>query len=281
MRTRAEGFTVVELLVVLVIGAIVLGATFQTLTTQEKSNRQQIAIVTTQQNVRTGVDILMNELREASATDGDILEANTQSIRFRAMRKAGVVCGRDGLASREWADVAIIGQSFASSDSVVVFADSTNKQSARDDTWKVLQVISVSTPATCTTFPVSTTIQRLRFPSGSLAQVDTGALVRSYDNIQFSLVNRNGRGYIVRTQGTATDTLVEYLTPPGTTNPGLRLRYFNVAGTEITPSTAALRATIMRIEIKVVGMMPGANPSTEFTDSLVGQLYLRGNNKAL
>lgn len=284
MNTRSQGFTLVELLVVMVIGGIVLGATYQTLTVQEKSSRQQIAIASTQQNTRVGLDVITNELREASATDGDIVAATSSSIQFRALRKAGVVCNRDALTAREWLDVAVLGQGFATNDTVVAFADGGNAASSRDDDWIVGTAVNqVTTPTlagTCASMTTYTNIQRLRFPADAMTAVDVGALVRSYRTLTFQIVDANSQGYIIRTVGAGTpDTLVESLAP--VSEQGLRFRYFNGAGTEINPTTAALRATIMRVEIKVVGktMGGGAAGTREFADSLVGNLYLRGNLK--
>lgn len=281
LNARAAGFTLVELLIVLVIGAIVLGATYQTLTTQEKSNRHQIAIVSAQQNMRAGLDVLLSELRETSATGGDLLEATPTSVRFRALRKAGVVCGRDAAITRDWADVALIGETFATTDSIVVFSDGTNKNSYKDDTWITPgPPSSVSTPSgTCAGNPIGTSIRRLRFAAGVLVNVDTGAVVRSYDNIAYQIVDNNEMGHITRTIGTQTDTIIQSLAT--TANNGLRFRYFNQANTQIDPTTAALRATVMRIEIMVKGRSigGGAGATREFQDSLIGQLYLRGNQK--
>lgn len=279
MNRRAPGFTLVELLIVIVVGSVVLGAVYQGMVVQERSNRHQVAIVTTQDNVRAGLDILSNELREISAVKGDLLVAGTDTITFRALRKAGIVCGRDASIARDWVDLAVIGQSFTATDTAVIFDDGTNKASGLDDNWREAAPTNISSPGSvCLGNQISSNIQRLRFPAGTLATVDTGALVRSYKTYEYALVDVAGKGKLIRSRMGVTDTLVESLAPIAEN--GLNFQYFNSNGTQITnPSTAALRATVMSVRIVVKGKAGGATTASgrEFADSLVGQVYLRGN----
>lgn len=279
MNTRSQGFTLVELLIVLVIGSMVLAAVYQTMAVQERTNRQQIAIVTTQDNVRAGLDILSSELREISAADGDLLVAEPHSILFRALRKAGVVCGRDASVARDWVDVAVVGQSFTTSDTTLIFDDGANKATGSDDTWRVAYPSGTSSPTgVCTGYPASTTIERIRFPSGTLATVDTGALVRSFRTYEYYLVTVGDKAKVVRVRAGVVDTLVESLATA--TDNGLAFQYFDGTGAQIaSPNTAALRASVMRIRIAVKGKGGGPRTAsgTEFADSLVGDVYLRGN----
>lgn len=278
MKSRQQGFTLVELLVVIVIGAMVLGAVYQTMTVQERTNRQQVAIVTTQENVRAALDILSAELREISAVQGDLLGGGANYIRFRALRKAGVVCGRDASLARDWVDVAVLGQSFTTSDTTAIFDDGPNDMSSRDDSWRIATPSGTGSPGTCLGNPVSTTVERLRYPSGTLATVDTGALVRSYKAYEYVLVDVAGRGKLVRSRNSTTDTLIESLAT--TSENGLNFKYYDASGTQIaSPNTAALLASVMRIQITVKGKAGGASTAagSEFADSLIGQVYLRGN----
>jgi prepilin-type N-terminal cleavage/methylation domain-containing protein len=272
MNAKRQGFTLVELLVVTLIGSVVLTAVYQTLTIQERSNRQQIAVVTTQQNTRTAIALVASDLREVSAKDNDIVDAGTTHIRYRALRKAGIVCDKDHTGGNNWMDVVLMGQAFANADSVVIFQDNVTT-SALDDSWIRAAISSAgSSTGLCPGNP-ATSIQHLGFPGNTLTLVDTGALVRSYVNVGYRLVN----GALYRIEGVDSVPVVEDLDATA----GLRLRYFNAAGTQITPSTSALRQEIMRIEIKALGSVIGGQSGSNrvFSDSLIGQVFLRGNQK--
>jgi prepilin-type N-terminal cleavage/methylation domain-containing protein len=276
MNSRAQGFSLAELLVVTLVGSIVLGAVYQTMTTQTRANRQQTAIVTTQQSARTGIDVLMSELREVSASKGDILAATSTTLRFRALQKAGIVCDKD-YANNNRLDIAYHGTAFGQ-DSILVFADNS-ATSATDDDWTAQLISSTDNSATCTLPGMGN--QRLHFASAALASVQPGALVRSFRIVEYQLINAGAEARLQRTD-VATNSSVDIAESLATVaNQGLRLRYFNAAGTEITPSTQALRAQIVRIEVKVraraIGGQTGAN--REFSDSLVNQVFLRGNYK--
>ena len=276
MNSRAQGFSLAELLVVSLVGSIVLGAVYQTMTTQSRANRQQMAIVSTQQSARTGIDVLMSELREVSARKGDIVSATSTSIRFRALQKAGIVCAKD-YANNNRMDVAYQGTAF-SQDSLLIFADN-NAGSGLDDDWITVWVGSTDNSATCT-FPGMTS-ERLHFASAALTGVELGALVRSFRVVEYQIIDAGAGARLQRTDvmaGSSVDIAESLAT---VANQGLRLRYFNGAGTEISPTTQALREQIVRIEVKVraraIGGQTGAN--REFSDSLVNQVFLRGNYK--
>lgn len=276
INSRAQGFSLTELLVVSLVGSIVLGAVYQTMTTQTRANRQQMAVITTQQSARTGIDVLMSELREVSARNGDIHAATGTSIRFRALQKVGIVCDKD-YANNNRMDVAYQGTAFGQ-DSVLIFADN-NAASGTDDAWTVQWVGSTDNSSTCT-YPGMNT-ERLHFGSAVLAGVQTGALVRSFRIVEYQLIDAATGARLQRTDVMAGNSVDIAESLATVANQGLRLRYFNGAGTEITPSTQALREQIVRIEIKVraraIGGQTGAN--REFSDSLVNQVFLRGNYK--
>jgi prepilin-type N-terminal cleavage/methylation domain-containing protein len=293
MKARREGFTLVELLVVVVIGTVVLGAVYRTVAVQEAANRQQLATATTAQNMRVALAVLTNDLREVSATGGDVLEATSTSIRFRSMRKAGIICTKDYGGSAAWAVVVAYGDTFAIADSIMLFRDGPNRTSSEDDSWAPARVSSTQTTTSCLGHSVGNR-RRINFPNGTVAAADSGGLVRSFAHVGYRLVSTSTGGTLFRIEKSATSTggawplsvpatdsvaVVESLAGGG----GLALRYYDADGTQLNPATAALRAAIMRIEVKVsASAIGGASGARRvFTDSLVSQVYLRGNDKPL
>jgi prepilin-type N-terminal cleavage/methylation domain-containing protein len=293
MNARREGFTLVELLLVSVIGTLVLGAVYRTVAVQEAANRQQLATATTAQNMRVALAVLTNDLREVSATGGDVLEATSTSIRFRSLRKAGIICTKDYGGSAAWAAVVAYGDTFAIADSVMVFRDGPNRTSSVDDSWAPARISSTQTTTSCPGHSVGSR-RRINFPNGTVAAADSGGLVRSFAHVGYRLVSTSMGATLFRIEKSAASTggawpasvpatdsvaVVESLAAGG----GLALRYYDANGTQLNPTTAALRAAIMRIEVKVSASAIGGESGARrvFTDSLVSQVYLRGNDKPL
>ncbi|NNM03492.1 MAG: prepilin-type N-terminal cleavage/methylation domain-containing protein, partial [Gemmatimonadetes bacterium] len=81
-----RGFTLVELLVVLVLGTFILLATYQTLATNTRVYAANSARTLGQQALRAGVAVLSGELREISPREGDLIEMGPDSLRIRAQR---------------------------------------------------------------------------------------------------------------------------------------------------------------------------------------------------
>ncbi len=279
MNSKSQGFTLVELLISLLIGTVVLGAVYTTVASQENTNRQQIAVVTTEQNNRMALELLSNELREVSAGDGDIYAATSNSIAFRAMRKAGIICSKDG--SGAWINVTVYGEAFVASDSVLIFLEGASNVSMNDDSWIAGQVSTINSGMSCAGYPNLGSVVRLNFGTAAVAAADSGGLVRSFVPVSYNIADSAGTGTanLYRVENGVSVPVVESLRTVA--NNGLLLRYFDRNGTEITPSTAALRAGIMRIQITVSGTYIGGGTRTQrmFTDSLTGQVYLRGNEK--
>jgi type IV pilus assembly protein PilW len=78
LRTRNEGFTLVELLVSMAIGLIVLSAVYSTYTTQQKSYVLQEQVASMQQNLRAAMYFIVREIRMAGCDPtGDALAGIT------------------------------------------------------------------------------------------------------------------------------------------------------------------------------------------------------------
>ena len=76
-----SGFTLVELIIVAVLGAVVVGATYEIMLSSQKAYTVQTAQIQGQQTVRSGIAILFSELREMSRAEGDILTMGRIGLR--------------------------------------------------------------------------------------------------------------------------------------------------------------------------------------------------------
>ena len=143
-----KGFTLVELLVVAVVGSMVMMTIYGVLASNQRANTVQSAQIRSQQIVRAGFEVLFAELREVSATGGDVFRIDPDSIRVRSMRNFGLVCGVDQTVVPPEITVRRIGDWFADGDSIVLFADG-NTAIASDDVWLTGTAGTVDTSATC------------------------------------------------------------------------------------------------------------------------------------
>ncbi len=291
MNSRAQGFSMVELMIVAALSAVVMGAIYQTLTVQQKSNRQLNAVVATQQTLRTSMQFLQGEFRELGPTSGDITAAAPESLTFRALRKTGIVCAHPGNPNL---DVYSIGGAFSAGDSLVLFADMGDKGFA-NDTIRIGYVAAAPTAAagTCASVPsgrpwsdMNMGTARLNValttPGASLSDISNGAVVRSYEKLTYGIFEKGGRFVLGRRGGAATDTVVSLigpLAPPAQS--GLKLEYFDTLNHALPGgilSTANTRL-VGRIRLTLRGSTRGAGSSTKptYSDTLVTNIYLRGN----
>lgn len=265
MKTQdRRGFTIIEMMIVAVVGAMVVGSTYQILLTSQRALTVQTAQIQGQQTVRAGLDILFSELREISRSEGDILTMGPDRIEIRAMRAFGLVCGTDATGSP--VRVQKIGRFFEDGDSVMVFADN-DPDIASDDTILAGAVGSIDTTQTCSGGEAA---QSLTVSALAAALVnDTvrlGAPVRAFAIHTYGLYSVNGEDYLARESGVTTAPLVGPLAPNG-----VSFIYLDSLGTVTTNPRAVSRIEVtLRSKSNVVNQR-----GLPVGDSLSTAIYLR------
>lgn len=281
MNARARGFSLVELLVVSVMLTVIMGAVYKTLISQQQSTRHLSAVITTQQTNRTAAQFLAGEMRELGTTvAGDILMASADSIRFRALRKAAVVCNMVAGGSTS-VDVFSLGDTIAVNDSVAIYADKGTPSLADDSLFRA-QVTNIAT-ATCPALGAGPTwtsmnaVARRLTLSPAPANVFQGALVRTYTPVTYGRYVKGTTPVFGRRLGA--DTAVTLIGPLASGSTGFALQYYNVnAASLATPVTAANLPGIVRIRLTIRGESKGAVTSTgTYSTPLVTDISLRGN----
>ncbi len=262
---KRGGFTLVELLIVAVLGAIVAGGTYLMILKSQEAYTLQIARMQGQQTVRAGTDILFTELRELSAVEGDILTMKADRIEVRAMRAFGLVCKVDPTGSP--IHVKKMGRYFESGDSIVVFADNDPDISSDDRILSgVVETISVDPTETCTG---ADTVQSLGVPAlvAALARdtVRPGAPVRGFTRYVYGLYSVDGEHYLARKSGTTTEPLVGPLSANG-----VSFTYMDADG-KVTTNPRA----VTRIEATLRSISEATSEQDLVADSLSTTIYLR------
>jgi type II secretory pathway pseudopilin PulG len=279
MNGQREGFTIVELIIVAVLGAVILGAVFQTLAVQQRGMRHEGTIIMTQQNNRLALQLLSGELRELSSSGGDIIAAGPDSIRFNAVRKVGFICFEDSVGNAMTL-YRLGDQAFATNDSLLIFRDGDPAKST-DDSWIKAGAGTVGTAsASCVgTWTGSTKQGFSGLAAGALSGVVTGAPVRSFERVTYALRQVAGQWSLARRGPGATDTMVALIGPlASAADSGINFHFSDTMGVTIAQANVASSLNkIGRITIRVKSKNPGAAQATMYLDSLKTQINLRGN----
>ena len=269
MNSNRKGFTLVELILVAVLGTLVLGAALQVLITNQRTYTAQTAQIQAQQNTRAALDVLFGELREISARGGDLVTMADHSLKVRTMRKFGVVCSLT-TTSPPVLKVLKVGNWFEDRDSVFIFADNNTSLSSDDD-WISARITNVDTTTTCGTAEA----QLLSFggQSGKFTQpagdsVRTGAPVRSFLYYTYGLVTMDGETYLGRTDQSGTSVP---LVGPLKATTGVEFAYLDSLGVA-TATTTKVRQ--IQVTVRTASGVVNSVGNT-VADSIVGTIYTR------
>ena len=274
MRRNRAGFTLVELTVVVVLGALVLGAILQVLITNQRTYTVQSAAVQGQQSSRMAVEIMFNELRELSPADGDILSMSSTSMLVRLMRRFGIACDVDVGPTASPPRIRVIdpgGTHFEAEDTVLVFADN-REATGNDDVWLRARVIDVDSTVTCVGRPaldleVDTT-------GGVFASdsVRVGAPVRGYEIYRYQQANwfSTATPYLVR-QDDGVGTPWPIAGPLRPDGQGVQFIYRDALGNVTSTPT-----DVRQIEVRIrTGNRVMSSTGGMVSDSLDAWIYTR------
>lgn len=292
---RARGFTLVELLVVIVLSTFILTAAYQTLIAQQNASQRQHAMIAAQGVSRTTLQVLLSELREVSASDGDVLEATSTSLTVRSPRKLGIVCqAGDPLTIWE------MGDPFEAGEKLRIYDHSTGTWLPGGSNSIGIQSATTASSGTCDTwnrYDMDGTVAgayRLRelslSSSSSLASIRAGAPVRSFQTVTYGLFPF-GDHYALGRAAVGADTvpLVGPLASPD--EGGLELRYLDADSVVLSATQAnSDPASIAIIELVVqaqsdrkrgYGWAGGGGSGDLHTERLSASIYLRNNDMGL
>lgn len=232
------GFTLVELLIVTVLGALVLAAMYQVLITNQRTYATQNANVQANQTLRGGMGALFGELREISPQDGDIIAMSGTGMTIRANRAPAILCSVVTGGSDPTVQVKRLGR-YLTEDSARVFVDNDPDRTS-DDVWRTAEVTVVDATGllSCPDGEEAATVQLNGItwgpPPDSILQ---GALVRNFVRHQYQVGTYDGQTYLTRTDEDGdTYPLIGPLNP----NNPVTFRYLDAGGT-VTGTLANVR----------------------------------------
>ncbi len=282
-RREGAGFTLVELLVVVVLAGVVLGATSQLLQSNQRFYRSQSQVLDVEEGLMAVAQLVPAELRELSARGGDIIAMGRDSITLRAMRSLGVICAPPNVSggSVVVADSLMFGWRAVdpARDRALVFRDG-DPATADDDRWLDLGVSSVSAGAACGDGSAGTTLY-LAGATADLDGVSAGSPLRTYERVTYRLY-ADDQGLSWLGERGYSDGGWSALSPvagPLRRVGGLSFNYYDSAG-----APTAAPAAVVRISVTARGLsagpieVPGRTASgRQYEDSIVVQAALRND----
>ena len=264
-RTR-WGFTLVELLVVVVLGTIVVLVASTVLVTNTRIHTVSNAQIQGRQIMRAGVDVLFGELREISVDGEDLGVMGTDRLEIRSQRAFGLVCDTDYSSSPETLTVVRVGNWFEAGDSIFVFADNDPERTS-DDAWLARTIQSVDLTATCG----GREAQVLSVPdlASTGDTVRVGAPVRAFDRFTYGSFVIDGETYLGReARGSSSpDPLVGPILPSG----GVVFRYLD-AGEQVTTVPTEVSQIEVTLRFQSEARRLGGD---RVSDSIVTRIYPR------
>jgi type II secretory pathway pseudopilin PulG len=229
------GFTLVELLLVLVMATLVVISLQQAVFSQQRFLRQSRSLLERHDALRTVAAVLSHDLREAIVSDGDVTVLSPDSLQIRSPVGFAVACAVDESRQR----LALAGLSGridrTVGDSLMIYHPTG---------WIVTAVRRVNPGGATMNCPYAggstpdVTIQVF----GSIAGVPAGAPVRAFRPYDYHLEAADGAVWFARTDVAGTEILAGPLASDGT---GFLVELLDSLGqvTAIPASAARVRIT--------------------------------------
>ena len=266
---KADGFTLVEMLVYMVIAGIVMGSVYQLLLGQSRSYAKQREWMDVHSTLRSAASLLVWELRQASAARGDLYTIGANSIVLRSVQGAAIVCQRTNNQTRYGLGRTTGQITGTADDSALVHLGETQG-------WKVIEIGAIQTGTSqrpnCD-WP-GYGISDLRADLVVNKKNDTtgvwiGSPFRTFRRVEYGLYQEYGRYWLGRKVGAALS--YEMMTGPLRATDGLVFVYRDAAGiVTADPTEVATIEMVLRAESY------GELPTGFQQDSVAIKIALRG-----
>lgn len=244
LRSRS-GFSLIEVLIVIVILGIIGGALMRSMLTMQRGTERQTQQADMQSDLRASAGLLPAELRELAAGI-DILAATPDSVAYRAMRNTAFICGVPAANLISILDATSYGYRKINEDRDFVFVYVEGDQAdVADDQWDSYDVTDVA-PTTCG----GEAATLLTLGINLVAAPEIGAPIRTFETMTLKLYTADGRGWLGARSMSAGEAIQPVLGPLDA-GAGVQFVYRDAAGTDL--GAAPVLADIRGIDVVVVG----------------------------
>ena len=299
-QRRRSGFSLVELLLVLVLLSIVGGSLMSLLSKQQRFYRGTYDLIELRSQLRQAEAVMSSDLRALSTPGGDLSTITDSSMDFRYTMGSSISCttpagntiiippiaAANGNTLTNWLSAPDRG------DTAFVFDEGANATTSGDDSWVAYEIRSISAPGTGTCNAAYNT------PSSGYTVVMTnsisptilqGAPIRFTRAAHYSLYQSTNDklwylGYAcsvcnnTNTVSPIAGPFMPYTDPAGTDVSGIRITYFDSTGTATTDKAQVARISVVlrgqtRSALNVSGLKQGV-----YMDSIRMTIALRNRS---
>ncbi|MBW3655471.1 MAG: prepilin-type N-terminal cleavage/methylation domain-containing protein [Gemmatimonadetes bacterium] len=202
------GFTLVEVMVALVLGALLVGFVLQFVTGQTRIASRQTAREEVQQNARGALEVVASDLRGAIAS-GLILGEERQ-IRFMLPRRWGVVCSGNGSTQTTAVFPILPGDAIpvGTGTGLIVLSAGSNTWVPAVPTLATVTAragASLTDPAGCGPLSPSGQVEAFTFTGANHPAVTRGDRIAVYQLVRYDVGVSQGRNWLRRSSGTGID----------------------------------------------------------------------------
>ena len=276
-----RGFSLVELLIVSVLGVVVVLGAYQLLISQSRLLTQQRETIDARDSTRGGAALLAWELKSVASSGNDLDVITTDSVVLRSFQATGVICSWDSIAGGSNLGLRQTSGLFTGTadDSVLAYSVLNNSWGVHDVTAALNGSAAWASSPVCFWGDSTTSAPR---PEASIA-IDTfashvgleiGGPVHVFRRTTYGLSQDSGRWWLSRRVGGGA---WEILTGP-TLSPadsGLVFRYYDANDAVTTDPTKVARVEFT-LRAESFGQAGGSLDPVQ--DSLTTTVFLRNNN---
>ena len=281
---RRRGFTIIELLMVTVLGSVVILGSYQLLISQSRLLTQQRETIDARDSTRGGAALLTWELKGVAASGNDLYVITADSVVLRSYQASGVICSTYTLAGVN--PTSAFGLRLTSGLFTATSDDSVLAYSVENSSWAVHGVTSAlngsdawSVTPVCFWGDSTTSAPRPEASISidtlaSLVGLEIGGPVHVFRRTTYGLSQNDGRWWLSRRVGSGA---WEILTGPtlSPTDGGLTFTYYDAADAVTTDPTLVARVQFT-LRAESFGQASGSLGPVQ--DSVTTTVFLRNND---